>query len=204
MRIVHVHSHLGGAQILKCDYPEIDSQIDEVIGATGSDFRTKVSNEKTTKGKLLYDPRSMNRAFKEEFQARGFQELKRTVEPNVPGWDTSEIGSGTKQIDFAKDRVLVEVQFGKYFAMFYDMAKLEYFYRQNEADVGVEIVPSFRLQREMSSGVGRGEMLVTDIMGLQRQFPTFPVKIIFIDAFGSLERKLQARRFRPPLTRSSD
>ena len=99
----------------------------------------------------------------------------------MPGWDTSEIQPGTKQIDFARDRVLVEVQFGKYFAMFYDMAKLEYFYRQNEADVGVEIVPSFRLQREMSSGVGRGEMLVTDIMGLQRQFLTFPVKIIFIE-----------------------
>lgn len=77
--------------------------------------------------------------------------------------------------------MLVEVQFGKHFAMFYDMAKLEYFYRQNETDVGVEIVPSFRLAMEMSSGVGRGEMLVTDIMGLHRQFPTFPVKIIFIE-----------------------
>ena len=123
----------------------------------------------------------MNKAFQREFAARGFSELKRQVAPNVPGWDTSEVQAGTKQIDFARDRVLVEVQFGKYFAMFYDMAKLEYFYRQNEADVGVEIVPSFRLQREMSSGVGRGEMLVTDIMGLQRQFPTFPVKIIFIE-----------------------
>lgn len=181
MRIVHVHSHLGGAQILRCDFPEIDSVIDDAILATGNDFRTKVSNEKNMKGKSLFDPRSMNRTFKREFQARGFTELKRTVEPNVSGWDTSEVRPGTKQIDFARDRVLVEVQFGKYFAMFYDMAKLEYFYRQNEADVGVEIVPSYRLQREMSMGVGRGEMLVTDIMGLQRQFPTFPVKIIFIE-----------------------
>ena len=181
MRIVHVHSHLGGAQILRCDFPEINELINAAIAGTGNDFRTKVSNERNTKGKRLYNPRSMNQAFKREFESRGFAELKRTVEPNVPGWDTSGVGSGTKQIDFAKDRVLVEVQFGKYFAMFYDMAKLEYFYRQNEADVGVEIVPSYRLQREMSSGVGRGEMLVTDIMGLQRQFPTFPVKIIFIE-----------------------
>ena len=182
MRIVHVHSHLGGAQILKCDYPEIDQLIDEAVIATGNDFRTKVSRERSTRGELLYDPGSINQAFKREFQARGFAELKRSVEPNVPGWDTSEVRSGTKQIDFARERVLVEVQLGKYFAMFYDMAKLEYFYRQNEADVGVEIVPSYRLQREMSSGVGRGEMLVTDIMGLQRQFPTFPVKIMFIEA----------------------
>lgn len=181
MRIVHTHSHLGGAQILRSDYPKIDTLIDEARSATGSDFRTKVSNEKNMNGRLLFDPRAMNRAFKVEFANRGFVELKRTVVPNVPGWDTSKVRAGRKQIDFARDRVLVEVQLGKYFAMFYDMAKLEYFYRQNEADVGVEIVPSFRLQREMSSGVGRGEMLVTDIMGLQRQFPTFPVKIIFIE-----------------------
>ena len=77
--------------------------------------------------------------------------------------------------------MLVEVQFGKYFAMFYDMAKLEYFYRQDLADVGVEIVPSHALQAEMSSGVSRGEMLIVDIIGLQRQFPTFPVKVILIE-----------------------
>ncbi len=33
----------------------------------------------------------------------------------------------------------------------------------------------------MSSGVGRGEMLIVDIIGLQRQFPTFPVKIILVE-----------------------
>ena len=181
MRVVHVYSHLGGSQILKCDFPETDQLIDDVIAATGSDFRTKVSKEKDMEGKRLFSPAEMNRAFKHEFSIRGFRELKRTVVPNVPGWDTSEIQAGTKQIDFVLGRVLVEVQFGKYFAMFYDMAKLEYFYRQNEADVGVEIVPSYRLAKEMSSGVGRGEMLVTDIMGLQRQFPTFPVKIIFVE-----------------------
>lgn len=99
----------------------------------------------------------------------------------MPGWDTSGVRAGSKQIDFAKGRVLVEVQMEKYFAMFYDMAKLEYFYRRDEADIGVEIVPSFRMAAEMSSGVGRGEMLVTDIRALQRQFPTFPVMITFIE-----------------------
>ncbi len=181
MRIVHYHSHLGGAEILQVRYPQINRLINEAIVATGADFRTKESRERGRAGEMLYDPSAMNRAFKREFQRRGFAELRRHVERNVPGWNTDEINVGYKQVDFFRDRVLVEVQFGKYFAMFYDMAKLEYFYRQNEADVGVEIVPSFRLTRDMSSGVGRGEMLVTDIMGLQRSFPTFPVKIIFIE-----------------------
>ena len=181
MRIVHTHSHLGGSEILQVRYPQINEAIDDAIREAGSDFRTKVSRERGKQGDLLFDPRAMNERFRQEFQARGFHELKRTVRPNVPGWDTSELQPGQKQIDFAKDRVLVEVQLGKYFAMFYDMAKLEYFYRNDEADVGVEIVPSYRLAAQMSSGVGRGEMLVTDIIGLQRQFPTFPVKIIFIE-----------------------
>jgi hypothetical protein len=181
MKIAHVYSHLGGAEILRSQFGDIDLQIDDAIQSTGSDFRTKLSKEKGKEGKWLYDPKAINLAFKREFGQRGFNELKRTVVPSVPNWDTSEIRQGRKQIDFAKGRVLVEVQLGKYFAMSYDMAKLEYFYRHDEADVGVEIVPSHRLQREMSSGVGRGEMLVTDIIGLQRQFPTFPVKIIFIE-----------------------
>ena len=181
MRIVYTYSHLGGSEILAARFPEIDIEINEAIAATESDFRTKRSRERSRQHRLLFDPRSMNKRFKQEFEARGFRELRRGVAPNVPGWDTSAMGDGYKQIDFAKERVLVEVQLGKYFAMFYDMAKLEYFYRQDEADVGVEIVPSYRLAAEMSSGVGRGEMLITDIIGLQRQFPTFPVKIILIE-----------------------
>ncbi|MXY79843.1 MAG: BstYI [Chloroflexi bacterium] len=181
MRAAYEYSHLGGSEILRSRFPEIDAAIQDVITGIGSDFRTKRSAEKTMKGKMLFSPKAINAAFRAEFNARGFQELKRSVKPDVPGWDTSQLRPGNKQIDFARDRVLVEVQLGKYFAMFYDMAKLEYFYRQNEADVGVEIVPSHRLAAEMSSGVGRGEMLVTDIIGLQRQFPTFPVKVIFIE-----------------------
>lgn len=179
MRIVYEYSHLGGAEILQTTYPEINRDISEVIKAIGSDFRSFISKEPSKQGKLLYSPIAINAAFRREFRLRGFGELRRSFRAVIPGWQ--DLGHSFKQIDFAKDRVLVEVQLGKYFAMFYDMAKLEYFYRQNSADVGVEILPSYALQREMSSGVGRGEMLIVDIIALQRQFPTFPVKIILIE-----------------------
>lgn len=38
-----------------------------------------------------------------------------------------------KQIDFVKEKVLIEVQFGKYAFMFYDMAKFQYFFNENKA-----------------------------------------------------------------------
>ena len=180
MKAVFEYSHLGGAEIMRERYPAIDAAINEAIEAIGDDFRTKRSREKGWRfGRMLYDPGAMNRAFEREFTERGFAEIKRSFDVDVPGW--KNLGRGWKQIDFSRDRVLVEVQFGKYFAMFYDMAKLEYFYRQNLADVGVEIVPSHALQSEMSTGVSRGETLIVDIIGLQRQFPTFPVKIVLIE-----------------------
>ena len=86
-----------------------------------------------------------------------------------------------KQIDFAKEKVLVEVQFGKYAFMFYDMAKFQYFFNESQADVGVEIVPCHTLQKEMSSGVSYGEQLIYDIERLKRHFPAVSVKVILVD-----------------------
>lgn len=71
-----------------------------------------------------------------------------------------EICGAYKQIDFVKNNVWVEVQFGKYAFMFYDLAKFQYFFNENKADVGVEIVPCHKLHQEMSTGVSYGEQLV--------------------------------------------
>ena len=78
--------------------------------------------------------------------------MRDTYTITVPDSDT-EIPRAYKQIDFVKDNVLIEVQFGKYAFMFYDMAKFQYFFNENKADVGVEIVPAHSLHKQMSSGV---------------------------------------------------
>jgi hypothetical protein len=180
MKKVYEYSHLGGAEILASRFTETDREVDEAIQGVTVTQKTKKSREKGKPGKLMYSPKEMNTKFKEEVTRRGYQELKHRYTIKIPDWPV-EIKGSFKQIDFVKGRVLVEVQLGKYFAMFYDMAKLQYFYNQNEADVGVEIVPVNALKRQMSSGVGYGELLVYDMERLQRVFPTFPVKVIFID-----------------------
>ncbi|MBI2322735.1 MAG: BstYI [Chloroflexi bacterium] len=142
--------------------------------------RTKVSQEKTMAGRLLIDPVDMNRQFDAQFRARRYQALRDTYTITIPDSDI-EISGAFKQIDFVKGKVLVEVQFGKYAFMFYDMAKFQYFFNQSKADVGVEIVPSHVLHRQMSSGVSYGEQLVYDIERLQRHFPAVPVRVILVD-----------------------
>lgn len=179
MKIVYVYSHLGGAEILKVRYPEIDKEIDEIITRVRA-RRIKQSNEKTKLGKLLYSPKDMNQQFKDEFSYRGYLELRDTYTITLPD-SNARIEGAFKQIDFVKSKVLAEVQFGKYAFMFYDMAKFQYFFNENKADIGVEIVPCHELHRAMSSGVSYGEQLVYDIERLKRHFPAVPVKVILID-----------------------
>lgn len=180
MKIVYEYSHLGGKQILQVDYPNILKQIKEVIVSIDKIKKNKISKEKTMVGKLLYSPTELNKLFKEEFRKRGFKELRDNYDIKIPNYRPIIKGS-FKQVDFVKEKVLLEVQFGKYAFMFYDMAKFQYFFNENKANVGVEIVPCHSLQSEMSSGVSYGEQLVYDIERLKRHFPAVPVYVILID-----------------------
>lgn len=180
MKVVYEYSHLGGSEILHVRYPKIKKSIYDVISEIKS-RKTKISKEKTMKGKALYSPKDMNNQFKVSFNKLGFNELRDSYTITIPNNDI-EVKGAFKQIDFVKDKVLVEVQFGKYAFMFYDMAKFQYFFNENKAEVGVEIVPCHALQKGMSSGVSYGEQLVYDIERLKRHFPAVPVKVILIDA----------------------
>ncbi|MFN4074207.1 MAG: BglII/BstYI family type II restriction endonuclease [Thermus sp.] len=181
MRIAYDYSHLGGKEILQVRFPHILSDIQEVIAEVKAE-RSKISQEKGKQGKALYNPKKMNLAFRKAFATRGFRELKERYNIILPGQSQPVIKGAYKQIDFAKEGVLVEVQFGKYAFMFYDMAKFQYFFNESKADVGVEILPAHTLKKEMSSGVAYGEQLVYDIERLKRHFPAVPVYIILIDA----------------------
>ncbi len=179
MEIVYEYSHLGGSEILKVRFPSIEKEIYEIISKIDVK-KTKISKEKTMRGRELYSPKEMNRQFKDIFHRYAYKELRDTYTITIPN-SKKEIRVAIKQIDFVKDKVLVEVQFGKYAFMFYDMAKFQYFFNENKADVGVEIVPCHALHKQMSTGVSYGEQLVYDIERLKRHFPAVPVKVILVD-----------------------
>lgn len=174
------YSHLGGSEILQVRFPEINREIDEVIASIGNVQKTKESKEKTKVGKMLYSPPDLNRRFFDALDQRGFEQLLDRYTISVPG-HPYEVRGAYKQVDFAKESVLVEVQFGKYPFMFYDLFKFQYFFNELKADVGVEIVPTHHMHKQMSSGTSYGEQLLYDIGRLRRHFPAVPVKIILID-----------------------
>lgn len=180
MEKVFEYSHLGGSEILQVKFPRINAEIDAVIASIKNVKKLKASKEKTKVGKMLYSPKDLNRRFTEALNRRGFQELIDRYTVEVPG-HRYQVKGAYKQVDFAKESVLVEVQFGKYPFMFYDLFKFQYFFNELKADVGVEIVPTHRMHKEMSSGTSYGEQLLWDIGRLRRHFPAVPVKIILID-----------------------
>jgi hypothetical protein len=174
------YSHLGGSEILQVRYAQSDAEINSVIESIVDVRRLKESAEKTRKGRMLYSPRDLNQRFRDAFKSLGYNELKDRFDIEIPG-HAYKIKGNYKQVDFAKDGVLCEVQFGKYCAMFYDLAKFQYFFNELSCEVGVEIVPAHRLKKQMSSGVAYGEQLIFDTGRLRRHFPAVPVKVILID-----------------------
>jgi hypothetical protein len=77
MRIVEHYSHLNGLEYLMVHKPALWAEIQQVIAnVDATQFKTKVSKEKTMAGKMLYAPIEMNKAMDAEFQARGWAESR--------------------------------------------------------------------------------------------------------------------------------
>ena len=83
------------------------------------------------------------------------------------------------QTDFVKDRVAVEVQFGKYAFVAHDLfVKHLSFYISDIIDVGIEILPMKTLEQEMSSGVPYYERDLLNVIRQGRGVPAVPLVLI--------------------------
>jgi hypothetical protein len=203
MKIIETYSHLNGLEFLLVHKPSLWKEIKSVIRAVDAEkCKTKVSEEKTMKGKLLYSPIDMNHAFKELLRAKDWREsrvsywvtksekLIRKTLTMPPGDQKKEIAAAGdtpifsyNQTDFVKDRAAVEVQFGKYSFVAYDLfVKHLAFYIGDHIDVGVEILPMKSLQSQMSSGVAYYEGELYNVVRQGRGIPAVPLIIIGLSA----------------------
>jgi hypothetical protein len=203
MRIVETYSHLNGLEYLLVHKKELWDDIQAAVASVNAEVcRTKVSKEIRTKDKLLYSPIDMNKAMDLELAARGWSEerttywvtsdaklIRKTISLG-PAQQKAEIEAAGKeaflsynQTDFVKDRVAVEVQFGKYSFVAYDLfVKHMAFFVGDKIDVGIEILPMKSLQSEMSSGVGYYEGELYNLIREGRGVPAVPLVIVGIAA----------------------
>lgn len=170
MKIVGIYSFNGGQEIIEAQFATELREIEQVIAVVDSEkHKTKTSREKTMPGKRLYSPRALNRAFKARFEELGWRTYRVACDyPRqyyVGGYHLDSSFSGAfREMDFVKGRAGIEVQFGKYAFMVYNVcAKMTIFHKLDVIDVGIEIVPVKEFADEMSTGVSYFEQFVWDL-----------------------------------------
>ena len=141
MQIAAVYSHLNGEEYLLAHRRQLWEEVREIITSIDAwQLKTKISREKRTRGETLFSPVALNRAFQEGFRNAGWREHR------TPFWVTAdeeilreaqtlpadeqkqrieqaglEPIMSYNQTDFVKDRVALEVQFGKYAFVAHDL-----------------------------------------------------------------------------------
>lgn len=202
MKIAEVYSHLNGREFLLVHKPKLWDEIQDVIKKVDAHAcKTKVSKEKGMVGKLLYSPVAMNSRFRDLLRKKKWNEsrvsywvtksekLIRKTLTMTPIQQKKEIEASGEipifsynQTDFVKERVAIEVQFGKYAFVAYDLfVKHLAFYVGDQIDVGVEILPMKSLQSQMSSGVPYYEGEFYNVIRQGRGVPAVPLVIVGIE-----------------------
>lgn len=199
MKVAKIYSHLNGMEYLQVHKKNLIKEILFAIeNVDAEECKTKVSKEKTKPGKLLYSPVEMNKAFATCFGKMGWKEERNqvyvaededigrkiiTLPANQQKAEIEKVGLtpyySYNQTDFVKERVAVEVQFGKYAFVAHDLfVKHMSFFVSGMIDVGVEILPMKCLEVEMSSGVPYFERDLFNIIRQGRGNPSVPLVII--------------------------
>ena len=199
MRISASYSHMNGEEYLLVHRNEIWQEVKDIIAnVDAGECKTKISAERAKQGRLLYSPRDMNLAFKEGFRENGWSERRNTFwvtddaallrriyrEPSeVQRQSISEANRtpimSYNQTDFVKERVAVEVQFGKYSFVAHDLfVKHLSLYVSDTIDVGIEILPMKALEEEMSSGVPYYERDLLNVVRQGRGVPAVPLVLL--------------------------
>jgi hypothetical protein len=189
LRIAGVYSFKGGREEVTARYPVLLTEVNAVLEAVNANaHKTKVSDEKTMMGRMLYSPSSLNAAFKAEFGKMGWVPIRVSCDyPTTHYLEDYEVRSRNRgafrEMDFVKGKLGVEVQFGKYAFMVYNVcAKMTIFHNLGHINHGIEIVPVKAFADEMSTGVSYYEQFLWDLESRGVSDIDIPVMILGIDA----------------------
>jgi hypothetical protein len=189
-------------EFLQCHKPKLLKEIRNVIeNIDANGHKTKISRENKSSGRFFYNPTGMNAEFKKRLTNLNWREsrvgywvtgdeklIRKTL--NLPFDEQKreiekaggEAISSYNQTDFIKERVAVEVQFGKYAFVAYDLfVKHLAFFIGDKIDLGIEIIPMKSMQKEMSSGPAYYEGELYNVVRQGRGVPAVPLIMIGVE-----------------------
>lgn len=194
---------MNGEEYLIVHHSALYEEIKKVIANVDAQAcKTKVSKEKKMPGQVLYSPTDLNASFKQLFESLDWKEARYSyyitlnrdlmlASLDLPATDQKKMleANGEQnpiysynQTDFVKEKVAVEVQFGKYAFVAFDLfVKHMLFYSGGVINLGIEVLPMKSMQSQMSSGVAYYEGEVYNVMRQGRSSPPVPLLIIGIE-----------------------
>ncbi|MBE5779969.1 MAG: restriction endonuclease [Clostridiales bacterium] len=210
MRIAYQYNHLNAREYLLVNKNVQFTELQNSITTLDANNYLKISLDKAKFGIVIYSQGKINSAIQKYLRARGWAESKVYYYVTSDEPTTREIvhildkdqqkqiiesrghvsHSTYNQVDFQKDRIAVEVQFGKYFSVAYDLhVKHTFFYSRNDIDVGIEVIPTKAMEESMDTGVPWFENEVTNVIREGRTNPPVPILVLGIepDAIASKE-----------------
>ena len=161
MRIEYSYNHLHAEEYLYYRKENLIREIEDCLKDVDANRFLKVSCDKANLGLIYYDQKALNSEIKDRLTEKGWEEFKTSYYVTSDQSTTKEIVKisdaeeqkriilennqeplkSFNQVDFLKDRIAVEVQFGKYFSVAYDLhVKHTFFYIRDDIEVGIEII----------------------------------------------------------------
>jgi hypothetical protein len=188
MKIAGIYSFNGGEKVVNAKYAGLRKEVERaIVKIDAQTCKTKESEEKTMSGDMLYSPVALNEEFKKQLKPLDWKSVRVKCEyPTdfyVKNYEPKKLRKGAfREMDFVKCKLGVEVQFGKYSFMVYNVAaKMTIFRNLGFIDTGIEIVPVKAMADEMSSGVSYFEQFVWDLEKRGKADIDIPVLILGID-----------------------
>ena len=202
MKIANQYNHLNAREFLIVNRPSEFQEIKDSVACIDANQFLKLSCDISKLGQVFYSQASINQALKTllkgcawgerrvHYYVTGDEQTSRDIISLCDKEEQRKIIESRgfqsyptfNQVDFQKNRIAVEVQFGKYFSVAYDLhVKHTFFYSRNDIDVGIEIIPTKAMEEHMDTGVPWFENEVTNVIREGRTNPPVPILILGIE-----------------------
>jgi len=203
MRVYDMYSHKGGENFIRQHH---GADLDEVLAAivsTDAVVCLRKKSEERTKPPLIFSPPALNKCIKGQLHRAGWavKDDGRKLghrEPRIT-WKNGQF----REMDGIKNRVGLEVQFGKYAFMGYDiLSKMVIFKKHGLIDCGIEVVADASLIHDMSTGVSSFDQIMLDLRERGAADLDIPVLIVGIGLTDAERERCEQKRLR--FTRDPD
>jgi len=203
MHVKEVHGHKNGQKYIEENHAaELEDVVAAISQVSAVAVLTKRSDEKT-KPDLLFSPEALNDSIKTFLHPRGWTEpapnsKKGFREPRIYLANGREF----REMDGIKNKVGLEIQFGKYAFMGYDIfSKMPIFGKQGLIVCGIEVVVTQAMIPNMSTGVSSFSQIVMDMRARGEADLDLPTLVIGIECnkgeWGAVQKKRDRYRRDP-------